>query len=900
MLLHILIASVCFTLIIPNTRGAKCKDGDHIGEGDPKGKDDDIDTTNGLSFLFDRSDSKMTFDCCGFVKQWEFYAKANTGTVYFQVWRPAGASYTLVGENMYTVSSGNENKEIQYPISTSERVSVQSGDIIGIYQPGSPIVSHKEEGKTNEYRQTTAVGGLAVGSTFNWGTVSQSTKRKYAIRADVTNGNNPSITNLAATVTFTDDTAVGTVLFTVAVADADTLDTLTTTMTTTTSLFSFDATSLEVKNTQQLSAGTTTLNFQVSDVCGNTDSGTLTIIATNIPPVIHNLPYNTDVTEDLTTELQLYVINATDTSPYDTVTCSIQSVSPTTSIFFTKITSGSSYGIYIQAFPSLSYDAVNVYDLTVACTDSKDTVTGTFYVYVTRNNAPVFTNLQASVNTTSQTPTSTSIYTVTSSDSEGDQLYYNMTCSSPSCPFAIFHSGEVRTTANLAGYTEAGYDLYIYVYDGTTLVGPKTLTVIVTDINSAPTITNLPLASSVPVPENSPLGLSVFQVSYTDIDSTDAHVFQATYSPSSGGSILTINSTTGLISTSSSANINFESLTSASVVVNVQLSDGTTSATSSLTVSVMDVNEAPGFGKTLYHLTGTEGAAGSLVGNPAFDVTDPDTGATQKFSIDCPEFNMDSTTAAVTLAANYDLDISGVASQVTCNVSVTDDELTATSLLQITITDVNDNTPSFGQPSYTFYAQPNVAVGNVLGSVVATDADVGEFGTVSYTLDQVSLGNEYFGVQSNGDLYVKTGLTSFSSGQTLSLTATVTDSGGLTDAATVTIVIPESTTAAPTTTTDRHVTFLEDPRNIAWVSVGVVILLGLVALMVYQSFKFNDYSRLAQWCQRSSSKPSNKPRRHYRIPHYHSKRVRDIPEIRYSSNSVETEWQPWRTGTQEL
>lgn len=43
-----------------------------------------------------------------------------------------------------------------------------------------------------------------------------------------------------------------------------------------------------------------------------------------------------------------------------------------------------------------------------------------------------------------------------------------------------FPAGEVRTTANLAGYTEAGYDLYIYVYDGTTLVGPKTLTVIVT------------------------------------------------------------------------------------------------------------------------------------------------------------------------------------------------------------------------------------------------------------------------------------------------------------------------------------------------------------------------------------------------------------------------------------
>lgn len=71
------------------------------------------------------------------------------------------------------------------------------------------------------------------------------------------------------------------------------------------------------------------------------------------------------------------------------------------------------------------------------------------------------------------------------------------------------------------------------------------------------------------------------------------------------------------------------------------------------------------------------------------------------------------------------------------------------------------------------------------------------------------------------------------------------------DTVAVTIVIPESTTAAPTTTTDRHVTFLEDPKNIAWLSAAVVILCGIVCLMVYQSFRFGDYSRLARWCQRS-------------------------------------------------
>lgn len=52
-------------------------------------------------------------------------------------------------------------------------------------------------------------------------------------------------------------------------------------------------------------------------------------------------------------------------------------------------------------------------------------------------------------------------------------------------------------------------------------------------------------------------------------------------------------------------------------------------------------------------------------------------------------------------------------------------------------------------------------------------------GTVSYTIDQMVLGYEYFGVQSNGDFYVKNGLTTFSSGNTLTVTATVADTGGL-------------------------------------------------------------------------------------------------------------------------
>lgn len=60
--------------------------------------------------------------------------------------------------------------------------------------------------------------------------------------------------------------------------------------------------------------------------------------------------------------------------------------------------------------------------------------------------------------------------------------------------------------------------------------------------------------------------------------------------------------------------------------------------------------------------------------------------------------------------------------------TVTDGELTDTASLVVTINNINDNTPTFGSSTYTFYAQPNTGVGTVLGSVAATDGDVGTFG----------------------------------------------------------------------------------------------------------------------------------------------------------------------------
>lgn len=65
-------------------------------------------------------------------------------------------------------------------------------------------------------------------------------------------------------------------------------------------------------------------------------------------------------------------------------------------------------------------------------------------------------------------------------------------------------------------------------------------------LNSAPVIINLPLMSDVIVSENAPLGSSVFQVSYTDRNVGDNHVITASFTPTSGSGLFSMNTSSKL------------------------------------------------------------------------------------------------------------------------------------------------------------------------------------------------------------------------------------------------------------------------------------------------------------------------------------------------------------------
>ncbi|XP_060078682.1 uncharacterized protein LOC132558167 [Ylistrum balloti] len=76
-----------------------------VGEASPATVVDNLDTAStGVGYL--TTDTKYTFDCCGLVTKWHTVISA-LGTIRFQIWRPNGANYDLVGENIFTFNTNS-------------------------------------------------------------------------------------------------------------------------------------------------------------------------------------------------------------------------------------------------------------------------------------------------------------------------------------------------------------------------------------------------------------------------------------------------------------------------------------------------------------------------------------------------------------------------------------------------------------------------------------------------------------------------------------------------------------------------------------------------------------------------------------------------------------------------
>ena len=218
--------------------------------------------------------------------------------------------------------------------------------------------------------------------------------------------------------------------------------------------------------------------------------------------------------------------------------------------------------------------------------------------------------------------------------------------------------------------------------------------------------------------------------------------------------------------------------------------------TASVTVDVTNVDEVPVFGATSYDTSLAENTATSSTVIQVTATADADVGGAVTYSIaggnTAGIFAIDSASGQITLKNALDYE---VATSYTLTIRATDkDGSIGTATVAITVTDVNDNDPAFGEDSYDVTISETAAAGSAVASVPATDADTNE--TLTYTITSGD-GAGLFTINGDGDITIAHAL-DYETAPSHRLTIRVTDNGGKTDTATVAITVADENDEIPT------------------------------------------------------------------------------------------------------
>ncbi|KAL4227655.1 hypothetical protein ACF0H5_013093 [Mactra antiquata] len=566
------------------------------------------------------------------------------------------------------------------------------------------------------------------------------------------------------------------------------------------------------------------------------DAGVFTVYLTpNNPPEINNLPGSITISETVKSEVFLFWLNVTepDSQAYTCYFGPGNSVTALSKFTVRHYANTSAFAIYTGTDVTFDTSTDPSFTLDIECSDGINDTNRNFYVYLVSNLPPNITNLPATRNLSTTAPIGFTVFTVTGTDPENDQLSYTMTCDPAACPLEIFQTGEMVLNASISDTTVVGYNINVTVFDSYRNQGAvRSLTIIITDINSMPTIDNL--NNAVVLHENEGIGALVESTICTDKNvPADAITYFMSCVPATGSTVIGINSTDGKIKTVT--NVNYEDAgTPKSFICTVTCSDGQASATATLSVTVVDSNEPPSFTQNAYNIDVFEGPGGKQLINSSYTFTDDDVGDTHTYRLDCGAdtgyFTINATTGIISFSTMYDVDTGVRPFSVSCQLTISDGHLNDTVPVDITIRDANDNLPIFTPAIYSFRTWVGRSVGAPIGDISATDNDITAFGDLYYTLDTSLLPCDCFGVSSTGQLYVKESLYAIGVGNSVTFNVTATDGGGEKSSAPVTIVISEETTVPPV---DEYWHFFDDPRSIAWFVVAIVLFVIAGGVIVY-------------------------------------------------------------------
>ncbi|XP_076089767.1 protocadherin Fat 4-like [Mytilus galloprovincialis] len=487
---------------------------------------------------------------------------------------------------------------------------------------------------------------------------------------------------------------------------------------------------------------------------------TIVGVTVSITSVNEYTPTFTTVTETVAenqaigTSITTFTATDIDFPPHDITSYAITAVSNSGSDKFSIDTSSGD----IKLSQSLDYDTLTpkYYEITIVAEDGgglKGTGTVTVSVTDVNDNAPSCLHSLYVKSLAEDTIPSTIINDLSCSDDDSGanaDLTFTLT-QSPGSVFSIMESGTV--SLNLAGSLNyesvTAYALEVLVVDGGTppLSATVSIDITITDVNDGgPSFNEIYNTSVI---ENTAIGTVVETVAATDPDHSNSTFGNLFYTVVSGDtdSKFTIDSSTGQITLN--GNLDRETTDYYLLVVQAKEQVGTYSASSTVNVSISDVNDNI---PICTFMTFSSEIAESIA--PAsilqtFNCSDIDSTihASLTYTIvsgNTSVFELSSNDMLLKTALNFESDITSY----DLVIQVSDGTNLVNISGTISVTDVNEEAPEFTSVEYTIDVAENSTIGSTIVTLTATDTDTTD--VLTYT---ITSSGSYFSIDSStGDI----------------------------------------------------------------------------------------------------------------------------------------------------
>ena len=597
----------------------------------------------------------------------------------------------------------------------------------------------------------------------------------------------PSFANSTATRSIAENTASGEDIGAAVVAtDPDADDTLTYTLGgTDVDSFSIVNTSGQLRTHVALDHETkasysVTVTATDGDDLSDTTTVTITVTDVNEAPNFATTTATRSVAENTAANINIGdPLTATDPDTGDTLTYTLGGTDAAS--FSINGTNGQ-----LKTKAALDYEAKSSYSVTITVSDSELTDTIAVTINVTdadENRAPAFAEGTSTTRSVAEnTGSGQDIGTmVSATDADNDTLTYSLSGADADSFSIVNTSGQLQTKAALDYETKVSYTVIVSVSDGNGGSDSITVTITVTDVNEnrAPVFTD-GSSTTRSVAENTGSGQDIGSA----VSATDLNADTLTYTlGGADAASFSINGTNGQLQTK--AALDYEAKTSYSVSITV--SDTKLTDTIDVTINVTDVNEAPNFASSTATRSIAENTASGEDIGAAVVATDPDTDDTLTYTLggtDVDSFSIVNTSGQ--LRTNVALDHETKASY-SVTVTATDgDNLSDTTTVTISVTDVNE-APNFTEgSSATRAVAENTASDTDIGSAVAaTDPDDD---TLTYTLSGADAAS--FSIDGTNGQLQTSGALDYETQTSYTVTITVSD-GELTDTIDVTINVTD-------------------------------------------------------------------------------------------------------------